>query len=284
MTFRLAVLSDLHLDRQADCDSWDLAKSAFAAVQRAKPDHIVIAGDLFDCSSAMIRDRDRVKQRLRRDGLWHRDRLSIVVGNHDIFHTPHRGSAWHRAKELLHARSQDANENYEAFAEWSGTLVPKTARYWEGDPFPFCKDLGIVGLLGADTTGVDTNHSANGYWRKQEDFAARELAAGQRRVLAIHHPPEPAPERTVVGQLADGLAFGFPRRHFERLEGFADDAAIDVIACGHIHVGGALSWEVGRRTKVFRAGETGGVHGATPSFLVLEIPRRGVVRCRRVRF
>lgn len=284
MSFRLAVLSDLHIDRDADRDSWELAKEAFAAVARYKPDHTAIVGDLFDSASALERDCERVKRRLRRDGLWHRDRLSVIVGNHDIFHTPHRGSPWHRAREVARVAAADAQEAYELFTGWIADLVPRRARFWSDDPFPFCKDLGVVGLIGADTTGRDTAHSVNGFWRKQEDEAARELAAGERRVLAIHHSPERVPERTLVGQLTYGYAFGFPGRHFDRLKKFADDADVDAIVCGHIHVGGARSWRIGRRTKVFRAGETGGVHGATPSFLVLEIPKRGQVRCRRVRF
>jgi hypothetical protein len=42
-SFRLAVLSDLHIDRRADADSWVLAKTAFKAVaeerRRARPGH-----------------------------------------------------------------------------------------------------------------------------------------------------------------------------------------------------------------------------------------------------
>ncbi len=283
MSFRLAVLSDLHIDREADRDSWELAAEAFAAVARHGPDHTVIAGDTFDSASALERDCERVERRLRRDGLWHRDRLSVIVGNHDIFHTPHRGSPWHRARELARSVTADAQESYDLFTEWIADLVPRRARFWPDDPFPFCKDLGDLGLLGADTTGSDTAHSVNGYWRNREDAAARRIATGKRRVLAVHHPPERDDERTVVGQLVKGYAFGFPDNDFDRLQDFAEDVALDVIACGHIHVGGERSWTVARRTRVFRAGETGGVHGAIPSFLMLEIPRRGAVRCRRVR-
>jgi predicted phosphodiesterase len=284
VSFRLAVLSDLHIDRDAESESWDLAKAAFDAVAEEEPDHAVVVGDLFDSASAMLRDRERVERRLRRIGLWNRDRLSIVIGNHDIFHTPHRGSRWHRAQEFLRVRGGDAQQSYLAFTEWAGQLVPRSARYWSNDPFPFCKDLGVVGLLGADTTGQDTAHSVNGYWREEEDAASRELASGDRRVLALHHPPEPDDERTLFGQLTDGYAFGFAQRHFGRLEEFVDGAHIDAVVCGHIHVGGERSWRIGGRTRVFRAGETGGLHGTKPSFLVLEITRRGAVRCRRVRF
>lgn len=286
MSFRLAVLSDLHIDCEADDESWELAKEAFAAVARQKPDHVVIAGDLFDCASAMRRDRQHVERRLRRLGLWHRDRLSIVIGNHDILHTPHRGSKLHRAAELLLVASHDAQDSYAAFCDWAADLVPKEARYWSNDLFPFCKDLGNVGILAADTTGSDTNHSANGYWRKDDDVAARKLVTGERRVLAIHHPPERDEERTVIGQLTEGFAFGFPDRHFDRLEKFADDVGLDAVVCGHVHDNGGSprSWRLGRRTKVWMMGRTGAMHGAKPCFGLLDIPRRGPLRWSAVRF
>jgi 3',5'-cyclic AMP phosphodiesterase CpdA len=46
VSFRLAVLSDLHVDSRADADSWALAKTAFEAVAEERADHIVNAGDL----------------------------------------------------------------------------------------------------------------------------------------------------------------------------------------------------------------------------------------------
>lgn len=69
---------------------------------------------------------------------------------------------------------------------------------------------------------------------------------GGLRLLArrVHAEPQDAP-----GQLVEGYAFGFPDRDFDRLEEFADDVALDAIACGHIHVGGQRSWTVARRTE-----------------------------------
>lgn len=45
VSFRLAVLSDLHIDRRADADSWELAKAAFEAALAEGVDHLLVAGD-----------------------------------------------------------------------------------------------------------------------------------------------------------------------------------------------------------------------------------------------
>jgi DNA repair exonuclease SbcCD nuclease subunit len=65
----IAVLSDNHIDTEVEPDSWKLAQEVFKQVAAAKVDHVVIAGDLFDCATAMERDRERVERTLRRLGL-----------------------------------------------------------------------------------------------------------------------------------------------------------------------------------------------------------------------
>lgn len=96
---KIAVVSDNHIDIEVEPDSWELAKAAFKKVAAANVDHVVIAGDLFDCATAMHRDRDQVERFLSRLGLWHRDRLSIVVGNHDIFQGEELRTAKQGSKE-----------------------------------------------------------------------------------------------------------------------------------------------------------------------------------------
>ncbi len=61
---KLAVVSDHHIDTAVAPDSWDLARVVFKKVAAAKVDHVVIAGDLFDCATAMLRDRDQLKKQL----------------------------------------------------------------------------------------------------------------------------------------------------------------------------------------------------------------------------
>jgi hypothetical protein len=87
-SLRIAVLSDLHVDTSIAPASWDLARCALKSAVRSGADHVVLAGDTFDCATAMLRDRAALQAYLVQLGLWHRDRLTVIVGNHDVHHTP----------------------------------------------------------------------------------------------------------------------------------------------------------------------------------------------------
>jgi len=280
----LAVLSDQHLDSKTAPASWELAKKAFRAVVSAKVDHAIVDGDLFDSSSAMLRDHTKVQRYLKRLGLWHRDRLTIVVGNHDIFHTPHRGTWRQRAAEFLKTATEDAQASYEAFTDWAGQLVhPGDRLAGEDDLYPIDKQLGHVRIWGVDTTSATTDRSGNGYWRVEDDHLLRDADSGtesERRVLAIHHPPYEDEEQTIRQVLkGDFCHFGFPATEFRRLRRFVTASRVDAVVCGHIHAGlSRWHWTLGgkkSRAEVRVMGRTGGVHGATPCFGILTAPKRG---------
>jgi predicted phosphodiesterase len=283
---RIAVLSDHHIDTKTAPGSWRLAQRAFKTVATAKPDHVVIAGDLFDCSTAMLRDRDRVEKYLRRLGLWHRDRLTIVVGNPDIFHTPHHGSRAHKLGEYARAAGHRAARMYAEFGAWVSDLARADDCLAENDLYPLRKRLGHVTLLAADTTAATTKFSGNGYWRKDDDRVLRGAVAdsGERCVLAMHNAPFVSAEQTVTAFLKGELEVGFPRREHRRLGRFTDYTQVDAIVCGHIHDMGEDDddedpwyWEIGDKwtCEVHCVGRTGGVHHAILMFGILTVPMDG---------
>jgi predicted phosphodiesterase len=281
---RFALLSDLHVWRAAEPDSWALALQALDAAANAGVDHVILAGDVFDCATAFEEDSSRLRAELVRRRLWSSRRLTIVVGNHDIFHTPHHGGTLRKLREYARIPGADAQGNYDAFCEWAGDLVSARDRLDDDDDlFPFAKQIGHVVLFAADTTGPDTAYSVNGYWSPDDDEALRRVETnGLRSVLAIHHPPEQDEERHLVGQAREGYAFGFPRSDFRRLTRFADDYSLDAVVCGHIHDNGGepWTWTFGDGTRAFMMGRTGGVHGASPVIGILEVPERGAVKWR----
>lgn len=282
---RLAVLSDQHIDTEVAEESWELARAAFRAADRARVDHVVLAGDLFDCATAMARDRDVVERYLRRLGLWHRDRLTIVVGNHDIFRTPHHGSWWHRHTEYAIAVTpwSDPQEHYDAFTAWAGQLARPADRLADDDLYPLEKHLGHATLWAADTTAASAPYGGNGYWRKADDALLREAMgrARLRRILAIHHPPYEDDEQALHKLPLGDISLGFPAADYRRLRRFVADAQVDATVCGHVHAiddpddPDPWTWQVGGRawwSNVHLVGRTGGVHGATPTFGILSIP------------
>lgn len=278
--FTLAVLSDLHVDRTVAPHSWTLAKRAFEAA--AGCDHLVLAGDVFDCATAMRRDADALKRSLVQRGLWHRDRLSIVVGNHDIFHTAHHGSYLQRAAELARAVGQGAQADYEHFGAWAGQLLAPEDRLDVADAFPFSKRLGHVRLSAADTTERVTADSSNGQFSADSARRIREAATDGRHVLALHNAPLGG--RTTVAESLQGYAGGFHARDLRRLGKLCEETAVEAIVCGHLHATDDYQWHLENRFPVYLVGRTGGLHGTTPTFGVLHVPARGRLTWEEVAF
>lgn len=296
MTLRIAVLSDQHIHCAAEPASWELAQRAFRIAARC--DHIVLAGDTFDSATAFENDHERVRDHLVELGLWHRDRMTVLPGNHDFFHTPHRGGKATFAAEIgrkmlnptRRAMVREATVE-RAFDAWAGALTTPADRLDTRRPFPMRKMLGHVALYAADTAPRSLLSCANGFWRSGADALLRAATpeAEERRVLAIHHPPK---ETRMVGaeharrSLQKGrliVPLGFPPKNFARLAQFAEDAQLDAVVCGHIHAAKAYQWEVAHTTvPAFMVGRSGGLHKRSPIVGVLSVPLRGAVRWHEV--
>jgi predicted phosphodiesterase len=296
VTLRIAVLSDQHIHRAAQPASWELAQRAFRIA--ARYDHIVLAGDTFDSATAFENDHERVRDHLVKRGLWHRDRMTVVPGNHDFFHTPHRGTKASKAAEfgrkaLSPTRRALVREPIieRAFDAWAGALTTPADRLHTRRPFPMRKMLGHVALYAADTAPRRLLSCANGFWRSEADALLRAATpeAEERRVLAIHHPPK---ETRMVGaehalrslqKWRVITPFGFPPKNFARLAQFAEEAQLDAVVCGHIHAAKAYQWEVAHTTvPAFMVGRSGGLNKRSPIVGVLTVPVRGAVSWREV--
>ena len=290
MTLRIAVLSDQHIHRAAELASWELAQRAFRIA--ARYDHIVLAGDTFDSATAFENDHKGVRDHLVKLGLWHRDRMTVVPGNHDRFHTPHHGTKASRlaeyARNLLsfdvRGPLRDASAE-RAFDAWAGELTTPADRLDKRRPFPMRKEFGHVALYVADTAPRRLLSAANGFWRSETDALLRAATpeAEERRVLAIHHPPKRSKMTQVTDLVRAVTPFAFPPKNFARLAQFAEDAQLDAVVCGHIHAAKAYQWEVAH-TKVpaFMVGRSGGLHKRSPIVGVLSVPVRGALRWREV--
>ncbi|MFH1811875.1 MAG: metallophosphoesterase [Pseudomonadota bacterium] len=282
-TFKLAVLSDQHIDSRHHPDSWDLACTMFEAVAARKPDHVVIVGDTFDSAGAMQRDRAAVKRELRRLGLWKRDRLTIVVGNHDVFRVSGRASRTTQFRQVLTAAARrDAGDHYQAFCDWAGELArPADLLDEDGDLFPLHKDLGHVRLLASDSTGRVTGDVAISCFRDAEEQCLRSGEDGRdcRRVLATHGPPIQSQPQSLSSLFQEELEYGYLASDLERLEQVVKDLQVEAILCGHIHDPGddRYSWKVTRSCRAHLMGRSGAMDDTNPTFALLKIPAVGTM-------
>jgi hypothetical protein len=229
----------------------------------------------------MRRDRSAAERMLRGFGIWHRERITFTVGNHDIFEVGHRGHVGCRVVDAVRAAGAHAQENLDLLSEWFGELVPQRNRFFSDALFPYKRSLEGVTIVAADSTASNTLASAQGAWTQAEDGAVRALFRGTRgvRLLAVHNPPEEADGELSLTERLQGYVDGYPAVDFERLERLANDLRLDAVVAGHIHEAGSWSWRLGTGTKVHVMGRTGGM-GSHPMMAFVEIEGRGTVRWR----
>ena len=272
-SIRVAVLSDLHIFRSASRRSWRIARAAFKAAIAARADHVVVVGDCFDSSTAMQEDLEVVRGFLVKEGLWTRDRLSLVVGNHDYYRPSHYSSG-----EWLKSIYRDAQEMFDLFSAWAGELVDDDDRLDADSLFPFSKSIGHLRLSCIDSTEETTIESANGRINKKDVRLLAGLGEGVRHVLAMHVAPFLG--RVKLIEAIQNEVGGLSASHMRRLQKLVDVAGVEVVVAGHVHVtdDNRYRWKLPGGQPVFLMGRSGGVDGTVPTVALLDVPPRGAIR------
>ncbi len=83
---RIAHISDLHLNTFFKSSNLRQIKTLVKYALEQEFDHMVVTGDLVDNASA--RDLEILRNLFRKNNLLDTDRLSVIIGNHDIFGGP----------------------------------------------------------------------------------------------------------------------------------------------------------------------------------------------------
>ena len=80
---KIAHISDLHFSTFFKDSNLKSIKYLIKYILQTKADHIVITGDLTD--NACSKDFEILRSLFRSYDILRGDRLSVVIGNHDIF-------------------------------------------------------------------------------------------------------------------------------------------------------------------------------------------------------
>jgi 3',5'-cyclic AMP phosphodiesterase CpdA len=252
----------IHLRDALDAVTHDLHK--------AKPDHVVVTGDLVNIAlPAEFINARRWLETLGKPG-----DVSVVPGNHDAYVAGagiHRDLHWrpYMADDEPAGSSQagKAREALSPGAHKGGTGAAVT----EEIPFPYVRRRGPVALVGVSTATPTRPFMATG------ELGAKQIAAvaallndlrGLFRVVMIHHPPVPSAHHKC---LIDAVPF----------QRVLADAGAELIIHGHDHVhsliqiGGrgtripvigvpsaSASADAKRRAGAYNLYLIGGTHGA----------------------
>jgi 3',5'-cyclic AMP phosphodiesterase CpdA len=221
-------------------DDLDRLDAQLGTLSRARIDHLVITGDLLERWDAPLLDGALDVLRGRR--LWHRDRLTIIHGNHDLVsvgapHSPRERRRmlvrfWDPEPLLLWRRRRFYARVSTLFdAPLAGLPVIK-------------RDVGGVDLLAIDTVPtrfrpltvrgrrIELRHALGTVRDADADWLSALAPSRRPRILLLHHYPLPTPplawKRVIV-------PMEIPRPQRDALWDAIDRARVTLVLCGHVH-------------------------------------------------
>ena len=250
---RIAHLSDCHVNLKYHPQHLTRLRRVLEdALGRAGADHIIITGDLT--SNADPRDLLTVRRLFESLGILKSSKLTLVIGNHDIYGGPHL------ADELLtfpdRCRRLDYDEKVSIFQDTFAELFADTITM---DPqgYPFLKRVKNVCLLGFNSiarhsllqnpVGSNGVISSEAYWQTIELSKHHAWRKSSCKIALLHHHTF-RPRDVAHLELADGISRGGIAARIEqrtlKLHGkralfkLFKAMEVEVVLHGHIHFTG----------------------------------------------
>ncbi len=143
----IAHLSDLHINRHYYPERSAMLHQTLRECNDRNVDHLVITGDLSHLGRK--EELEECASILREHGYWDSSRLTVTIGNHDIFGGPYF------AEDVLTFPGRCRETDYEAQVKiFTDIYAPsfESAIRASGDAFfPFVKLIGDIALIGINT-------------------------------------------------------------------------------------------------------------------------------------
>jgi len=240
---KLAHISDLHIDEQHLTENILKTEHLLKFAAENGTDHLVVTGDISHLSK--IQDLQIFRDLLSRFGFLHPDRLSMTIGNHDIF------GGVHLAGDIVrfprNYRLTNFKSKVQIFANYFKEAFQNTIPLITGSPFPYIKPLKNLLLIGLNTNmqyaPLRNLAASNGFVPKADQFALNrfleksELQNLPKLVLTHHHFTHKM--RFTPDQ--DNRFFKWVENHTMRLRGRAAllrlflKHKVGLVLHGHVH-------------------------------------------------
>jgi len=189
---RIAHISDLHISASHKRTNIRNTKYLLNYIANNSFDHLIITGDLTE--NATGKDFEIMRNLLNKAGLLDNDKLTMVIGNHDIFGGVQKPEdIFGFPRKCLHtnykAKVEDFRINFiEAF--WN------TYHPFDGELFPFAKDLGKIILIGLNSVDhyskIKNPFASNGRINKRqleglEKIFSMDEYKHKMKIICVHH-------------------------------------------------------------------------------------------------
>jgi 3',5'-cyclic AMP phosphodiesterase CpdA len=190
--YTIAHISDLHLSAENDRSNAKNAMELFKYLRKHKVDHILLSGDIT--ANARAKDYKLARSIFKRYGLLDARRMSVVIGNHDIF------GGIQRAQEILdfprHCKKTPYRKKIKEFIKQFHELFQDCQFAIKNQPFPYFKSLGQILLIGfnsvAPYAAVKNPVGSNGKVKAEHIKKVDEILSSGRfkhrwKIMMIHH-------------------------------------------------------------------------------------------------
>src|ERR1017187_4352972 len=188
-SFTIAHIADPHIDMAMHPERLSSLRELLVRAIRNGVSHIVISGDI--ASVPEVSSWIAVRTLLQGLGIYHKARVSIVIGNHDVFGGPNSTFETFRFQRKCQRTNVEKNiRQFESvFAElFRGTLHPSDS------PFPYVKVVGshvFVGINSVAPFSLRHNPCAsNGEVPARDiEWIDRQLTrlSSYNKVIIMHH-------------------------------------------------------------------------------------------------
>jgi len=245
-SFTIAHIADLHLSAEHRRFNLRRARKLLEEISRRRVDHVVVTGDI--AADADRRELEIARGLFRNNGLLDPGKLSLVIGNHDVFggvHTPEDILTFPR--RCKHA---DYNAKVEEFRAYFHEAFDRCLYGSHSRVFPYAKVLGDVVLFGVNTVAhyspVGNPVGSNGEVGDAQIKRLRQLLEapplkGKRKIVLAHHhfhkllPPAEGTLNTVWAAIERRtMKLHGKKRLFELFK----ECGVSLVLHGHVHVNG----------------------------------------------
>ncbi len=241
--YRIAHLSDTHISPEYNRHNIVRLRRLLTYVVDQGYDHVVMTGDITGHGEE--RDFRSVRRLLKYFGLLNYKKLSVTIGNHDVF------GGVHRAEDLFsftkHCRTVDYDGKLRVFEQAFRETFPQKI-YDAQQLFPFVKVVGPVAFIGMNSIRrfhtVFNRFGSNGYVPPEQLEAAERILShpsicSSKKILLIHHhfrKYEPYTEAVARKLYALFEGFTLKLQGRARVEEALRRTGVDAVLHGHTHI------------------------------------------------
>jgi len=239
----IAHISDLHIGSEHRPRNSTNARRLLEYIVRRGVDHVVLTGDIT--ANAGPVDFAEARRILEPFGLLNPARLTVVIGNHDVFggvQVPEDILGFpRRCKETTYERKvEEFREHFREAFQNSFFTSPF-------DPFPFAKMIGNVLLVGINTVApysrIRNPLGSNGevgsvQFRRLETILGADVFQKRKKIILAHHHfsrnegKQPASVNSVWGTIENQTMRLHGKKPLCRL---FRSHGVEIVLHGHVH-------------------------------------------------